>query len=102
MLPGQNLFVSEALVAIDLFWPILLLVLLTHSRYAIIWAILGSIIVFFLHPISIFLFAFLTAAIFVLSFIDRRQEKLRRQFVVFFCYISFYSTNLAPRLSRSI
>jgi probable F420-dependent oxidoreductase len=74
-LPGQFFFVSEANMAVQLFWPALLGVIVRSGRSLTVLALAICIVVLFLHPASILLFGFAAIAALALGSLpipDRR------------------------------
>ncbi len=67
MLPGQISFTTEAIIAMHLYWPILLAVLVGVEKQRLVIVILLLIILLFTHPFAVVLFGFTAVVAYIVE-----------------------------------
>jgi hypothetical protein len=75
-IPGQFIFVSEIVIALQLAWPVLLILIVPPQGNASwIAALLLSLTIFFLHPVAVFILASLAFAGLVAGIINAENRR---------------------------
>ncbi|HEX2910246.1 MAG TPA: hypothetical protein VH186_05515 [Chloroflexia bacterium] len=85
---GQLFFVSEAIIAVQLFWTVFLGTLLRFPKQKVPVVVLVSAVIYFIHPFAILLFAIASMLCVALLLINKQSRLLYTTWAIAFTILS--------------